>query len=164
MNFNVIVSLPVQTSIVLICSIVLVNAGILSAPQAYVQTDAYHQHAPATIEYHHHHLSPDVEQLHAPAVGTSTKSITRSFDGTVSHITKAVDTPFSSVRKSVSKVSNNVYKPVVDTAPAAAAAIAYSQHQIISEPSTTNVQHIAYSPATLVSHFEFDGPYAHYTW
>ncbi|KAL5281648.1 hypothetical protein ACFFRR_005164 [Megaselia abdita] len=49
------------------------------------------------------------------AVGTTQEKVVRSFDGTVSHYSKSVDTPFSSVRKTDTRINNKVYSPVVKT-------------------------------------------------
>lgn len=49
------------------------------------------------------------------AVGTTQENVVRSFDGTVSHYSKSVDTPYSSVRKTDTRVNNKVYSPVVKT-------------------------------------------------
>lgn len=46
------------------------------------------------------------------AVGSTQEKVVRSFDGTVSHYSKSVDTPFSSVRKTDTRVNNKVYTPV----------------------------------------------------
>lgn len=46
------------------------------------------------------------------AVGSTQEKVVRSFDGTVSHYSKSVDTPFSSVRKTDTRVNNKVYSPI----------------------------------------------------
>lgn len=58
----------------------------------------------------------------AHAIGASQESTIRSFGGSVSHFSKAVDTPYSSVRKSDTRVSNNVYAPALATKTVAYAA------------------------------------------
>lgn len=121
--------------IVVSALIAISNAGVLQAPQAYLahDTTAHHveYHAPAAVTYHH---GPTV--LHTPAIGTSSKSITRTLDGTVSQYTKAVDTAFSSVRKADTRVSNKVYRP------------AYA-YDYVHQP--TVVAHQVHQP-TIVSH------------
>uniref|UniRef100_A0A182IVP4 Uncharacterized protein n=1 Tax=Anopheles atroparvus TaxID=41427 RepID=A0A182IVP4_ANOAO len=46
----------------------------------------------------------------SPAVGATHESTIRSHDGTVSHYSKAVDTAFSSVRKSDTRITNELPK------------------------------------------------------
>ncbi|XP_055913484.1 larval/pupal cuticle protein H1C-like [Eupeodes corollae] len=45
------------------------------------------------------------------AVGSTQHNVVRSYAGTVSQYSKAVDTPYSSVRKSDTRINNNVYTP-----------------------------------------------------
>ncbi|KAL7733190.1 hypothetical protein ACLKA6_004703 [Drosophila palustris] len=47
------------------------------------------------------------------AVASTHQNVVRSFDGTVSSYSKAVDTPYSSVRKTDTRVNNNVYTPAI---------------------------------------------------
>ena len=47
------------------------------------------------------------------AVGATHENVVRSFGGTVSTHSKAVDTPYSSVRKTDTRINNNVYTPAV---------------------------------------------------
>ncbi|XP_036336957.1 larval/pupal cuticle protein H1C-like isoform X2 [Rhagoletis pomonella] len=47
------------------------------------------------------------------AVASTHQNVVRSFDGTVSHYSKNVETPYSSVHKSDTRISNNVYTPAV---------------------------------------------------
>lgn len=63
-------------------------------------------------------IQPAVYSSHAIAtplsyadssVGSTQENVVRSFAGTVSQYSKAVDTPFSSVRKTDTRVNNNVY-------------------------------------------------------
>ncbi|EDW93767.1 larval/pupal cuticle protein H1C [Drosophila yakuba] len=49
------------------------------------------------------------------AVASTQQNVVRSFAGTVSSYSKAVDTPYSSVRKSDTRIQNNVYTPAVKT-------------------------------------------------
>ncbi|ALC43316.1 CG8543 [Drosophila busckii] len=49
------------------------------------------------------------------AVASTQQNVVRSFDGTVSSYSKAVDTPYSSVRKTDTRIQNNVYTPAVKT-------------------------------------------------
>ncbi|XP_053955879.1 cuticle protein 16.5-like [Anastrepha ludens] len=47
------------------------------------------------------------------AVASSHQNVVRTFDGTVSQYSKTIETPYSSVHKSDSRVSNNVYTPAI---------------------------------------------------
>ncbi|XP_023161637.2 cuticle protein 76 [Drosophila hydei] len=47
------------------------------------------------------------------AVASTQHNVVRSFDGTVSSYSKAIDTPYSSVRKTDTRVQNNVYTPAI---------------------------------------------------
>lgn len=79
------------------------------------------------------------------AVGSQTQSVYRSLDGhhAVSHYTKAVDTPFSSVRKYDTRISNDAiaiaHAPVVAHAPAVAT--------IAQAPIITQAPVVAQAPA-----------------
>lgn len=88
--------------------------------------------------------------IHSPAIGSSQQSTIRSLGGTISTYSKAVDTPYSSVRKADTRISNNIYTPALATK-----TIAYQQPAIIEQ------KHI---PATVISHVAFDGIGAHYAW
>ncbi|KMY98112.1 uncharacterized protein Dsimw501_GD27035 [Drosophila simulans] len=52
-----------------------------------------------------------VTQPHYDAVGTTQQNVVRSFGGTVSTYSKNVVTPYSSVSKVDSRITNNVYTP-----------------------------------------------------
>ncbi|XP_036219619.2 pupal cuticle protein C1B [Bactrocera oleae] len=64
------------------------------------------------------------------AVASSHQNVVRTFDGTVSQYSKTIETPYSSVHKTDTRVSNNVYQPAVAktvyAAPAPAAVYAHS--------------------------------------
>ncbi|XP_019847678.2 larval/pupal cuticle protein H1C [Bactrocera dorsalis] len=47
------------------------------------------------------------------AVATTHQNVVRSFAGTGSHHSKAVDTPYSSVRQSDTRINNKVYAPAI---------------------------------------------------
>ncbi|KAH8256027.1 hypothetical protein KR026_005103 [Drosophila bipectinata] len=47
------------------------------------------------------------------AVAATQQNVVRSFAGTVSSYSKAVDTPYSSVRKTDTRIQNNVYTPAI---------------------------------------------------
>ncbi|XP_073839878.1 uncharacterized protein [Musca autumnalis] len=49
----------------------------------------------------------------ADAVASTQENVVRSFAGTVSHYSKSVNTPYSSVNKMDTRINNNVYTPAV---------------------------------------------------
>lgn len=108
--------------------------------------------------------------ISAPAVGTTHQSTVRSFGGTVSHHSKAVDTAFSSVRQSDTRSSNNVYSPALATTNtlsyAAAAGPAIHTTYAAAAPATTIYaaapKTLTYSSSPLVAHVSFDGLGTHY--
>jgi hypothetical protein len=94
-----------------------------SQPKAYISQPAvtsYHSYEPEhhyVQNYHHepeHHIyaaQPVHYQQHYEH-GSSEQNIVRSAHGTVSQISKAVDTPHSSVRKYDTRIINDGYKTV----------------------------------------------------
>lgn len=80
----------------------------------------------------------------SPAIGSTQQNTIRSLGGTISHYSKAVDTPFSSVRKVDTRISNNGYAP----------ALAYATPAIATSAIASPV----------ISHVQFDGIGAHYGW
>lgn len=58
--------------------------------------------------YSSHAIATPLSYAHS-SVGSTQENVVRSFAGTVSQYSKAVDTPFSSVRKTDTRVNNNVY-------------------------------------------------------
>lgn len=106
-----------------------------SQPKAYIAQPAvasYHSYEPehqyAVSSYHHepeHHVYAAAPVYGHYEHGTSEQNIVRSAHGTVSHISKAVDTPHSSVRKYDTRVINDGYKTVQYAQPAYVAQQAY---------------------------------------
>ncbi|KAL5281649.1 hypothetical protein ACFFRR_005165 [Megaselia abdita] len=95
------------------------NAGNL------IQPAVYSSHAIATpLSYAH------------SSVGSTQENVVRSFAGTVSQYSKAVDTPFSSVRKTDTRVNNNVYTPTYPAAPALTYAAPVAKTYVQSSPLT----------------------------
>jgi Pupal cuticle protein C1 len=101
-----------------------------SQPKAYIAQPAvahsYHSYEPeqhhyvAADNYHHepeHHVYA-AAPVHHYEHGSSEQNIVRSAHGTVSHISKAVDTPHSSVRKYDTRIINDGYKTVQYAQPA----------------------------------------------
>ncbi|XP_068142463.1 larval/pupal cuticle protein H1C [Drosophila tropicalis] len=119
------------------------------------------------------------------AVAHTHQDVIRNFDGTVSHYTKSVATPYSQVHKQDTRISNNVYQPAIAktltyAAPAPApvavhhqptlftqapapvshspAAVYQQQYGHIPSPIVSHQPAIVhYSPAEAVSHMTFDG-------
>lgn len=136
-------------------------------------------HAPATVAVATAlpHATVYNTYQDSPAIGSTHQSTVRSFDGTVTHHSKAVDTAFSSVRKSDTRVSNNVYAaaPAAQAltttthyATAAAAPTLYAAAAV--QPQLVQTHHAAvpvahavhYSSAPAVAHVSFDGLGTHY--
>lgn len=118
------------------------------APQALSIAPQAYSIAPQSLSYGPAHQTV----ISSPAIGSSQQSTIRSFGGTVSHYSKAVDTAFSSVRKADTRISNNVYAPALATKTIAYAAAPAIAHQTIVQSSP------------IVSHVSFDGIGAHYAW
>ncbi|XP_055599845.1 larval/pupal cuticle protein H1C-like [Uranotaenia lowii] len=92
---------------------------------------ATYSHAPAVATYAHaapvHYSAP--AHYSTPAIGATHESTIRSHDATVSHYSKAVDTPYSSVRKSDTRITNEAPKLALATTYAhAAPAVATYSH------------------------------------
>lgn len=137
-----------------------VSAGHLAVPAAtyttYAAAPAYH--APLDLNSH--------------AYGTSSQNVIRSYGGTISQYAKAVDTPFSSVRKQDTRITNNLYSPGYYAtapvhhhqvlAPAHHQVIAPAHHHVIAAPAATYATHTAaYAhPAAYTHH---TAAYAHPT-
>lgn len=101
------------------------------------------------------------------SIGTTQQNVVRSFDGTISQYSKAVDTPFSSVRKVDTRINNNVYSPTATIAYSAPIAKTLIQPTHFTSSPAVAVAPIArtisYSPAVEVAHVSFDGFGTHYT-
>ncbi|XP_019847677.2 cuticle protein 76-like [Bactrocera dorsalis] len=74
------------------------------------------------------------------AVASSHQNVVRTFDGTVSQYSKTIQTPYSSVHKSDTRVSNNVYQPAV------AKTVTYAA------PAVTKTVYAAPAPAAVYTH------------
>nr|XP_014101144.1 larval/pupal cuticle protein H1C-like [Bactrocera oleae] len=113
------------------------------------------------------------------AVTTTHQNVVRSFVGTGSHHSKAVDTPYSSVRQSDTRINNKVFTPAIAkrvttyAAPAVAtplipktipspvakvAPVVYSHAAPVAPYGhVAAAPAFAYSPAAAVAHVAFDG-------
>lgn len=174
-----------------------------SQPKAYIAQPAvasYHSYEPqqyAVSSYHQepeHHVYASQPVYGYTSHGSSEQNIVRSAYGTVSQISKAVDTPHSTVRKYDTRIINDGYKTVSYAQPAAyvqpiqhvqpavyaqplvtktvATPVTQYSHQYAAEPQyQTYAQHapvvatkVHYSPALEVAHASFESPVAHYSW
>ncbi|XP_069688804.1 pupal cuticle protein C1B-like [Periplaneta americana] len=155
--------------VILAALVAVANAGFLSAPAV-----GYAGYAAPAVGYAGYagYAAP-------PAIGASHQSTVRSLDGNsaVSHYSKAVDSPFSSVRKYDTRISNDAvalaHAPVAAyaapvahaayAAPVAHAAYAPAFHgAAYAAPAVAAPLGVAYSAAPAVAHLAFDGFGAHY--
>jgi len=108
--------------IVVVCALLAyANAGYLSPATTY--TSPLHKVA---------YANPAVD-----AIASTQQNVVRSFGGTVSTYSKSVDTPYSSVHKSDTRINNNVYTPTV------------AKSVVYPAPSFTKT-YIAQAPAPVV--------------
>lgn len=117
-----------------------------SQPKAYVAQPAvasYQTYEPQHYAVSGYHQQPEQHVYASPVYGhyehgTSEQNIVRSAHGTVSQISKAVDTPHSSVRKYDTRIVNDGYKTLSYAQPAAyvhAQPVAYAQHATYAQPA-----------------------------
>lgn len=119
--------------------------------------------APAALAY-----APSQIAYSSPAIGSTQQNIIRSFDGTVSQHSKAVDTAFSSVRKVDTRVNNKVYSPALALA-APASALSYAAPSLYASASPAlplAAKTISYGAALAapIAHVSFDGYGVHYAY
>ncbi|XP_073840430.1 uncharacterized protein [Musca autumnalis] len=69
--------------------------------------------APVTTTYAAAPVVTKVVNPSVDAVASTQHNVVRSFAGTVSHYSKSVNTPYSSVNKVDTRINNNVYTPTV---------------------------------------------------
>ncbi|CAH0552994.1 unnamed protein product [Brassicogethes aeneus] len=136
-------------------------APVLSTYAAAAPVVSTYATAPVAIA----HAAPVA--FHAPAFGSSQQNVIRSFGGAqaISTYSKAVDTPFSSVRKYDTRITNDAlsvaHAPLVSTYTAThAAPIDTYSH---ASPVVAKAA-LAYSPAVAVSHMTFSGLGASYAY
>lgn len=82
------------------------------------------------------------------AVASTQQNVVRSFAGTVSSYSKAVDTPYSSVRKSDTRIQNNVYTPAIAktyAAPLYTQATPIVQKAVYAAPAPVVTKTISYA-------------------
>lgn len=125
-----------------------------SQPKAYIAQPAavasYHSYEPQQYAVSSYHHEPEHQVYAAQPVygytshGSSEQNIVRSSHGTVSHISKAVDTPHSSVRKYDTRIVNDGYKTLSYAQPAAyvqpiqhVQPAVYAQQAVYAQPLVT---------------------------
>ncbi|KAH8239458.1 hypothetical protein KR032_004660 [Drosophila birchii] len=108
-----------------------------------------------------------VAQPHFDAVGTTQQNVVRSFGGTVSTYSKNVVTPYSSVSKVDSRITNNVYTPkTVYSAPApvitksfyAAAPAPVVAKTVYAAPAPVVAKTVYAAPAPVVAKTVYSAP------
>ncbi|KAL1376797.1 hypothetical protein pipiens_016687 [Culex pipiens pipiens] len=166
--------------VVFLASLAVASAGYLQeAPLSYSTLShaaplAYNSYAHAApLAYNSYaHAAPVTYAAHAsyatPAIGATHESTVRSHDATVSHYSKAVDTPYSSVPLSYAHAA-----PAVATY-AHAAPVTVAKQVSYAAPALTTYAHAAPAVATYahatpaiashstVAHVAYDGSHAHY--
>ena len=142
---------------ILAALVAVTKAGYLGAPAVgYAAAPAFGYAAPAAVA--------------APAITSQHSNILRSYGnlGQVSTYSKTIDTPYSSVRKSDVRVSNDalaypaahaVAAPGAYAAPAVAAPVGYAAPALRAAPLG-----VAYSAAPAVAHLSFSGLGVSYGW
>nr|XP_014098586.2 larval/pupal cuticle protein H1C-like [Bactrocera oleae] len=119
---------------------------VLSAILAVASAGVFHH----PVSYAHV-VNPAVD-----AVAATHQNVVRSFGGTVSHHSKNIETPYSSVHKSDTRISNNVYTPTVAktvTYAAPASQTVYEHHEAApavyehDEPAPTAAVYTHAAPA-----------------
>lgn len=126
-----------------------------SQPKAYVAQPALTSYQSYEPQQHYavssYHQQPEQHIYASPVYGhyehgTSEQNIVRSAHGTVSQISKAVDTPHSSVRKYDTRIVNDGYKTLSYAQPAA-----YVQQATYAQPAAY-VQQTAYAQPAVHSY------------
>ncbi|SPP77194.1 cuticle protein 76 [Drosophila guanche] len=95
-------------------------------------------------------------QPHFDAVGTTQQNVVRSFGGTVSTYSKNVVTPYSSVTKSDSRTTNNVYTP--KTLYSAAPVITKSVYAAAPAPAPVYAKTVYSAPAPVLAKTVYSAP------
>ncbi|XP_058065430.1 pupal cuticle protein G1A-like [Anopheles bellator] len=93
----------------------------------------------------------------APAVGATHESTVRSHDATVSHYSKSVDTPYSSVHKSDTRITNELPK-LAYAQPVLAKQVAYAAPAVHSYAHAAPAVHAYAAPAV---HTTYAAPAVH---
>ncbi|XP_058463230.1 cuticle protein LPCP-23-like [Malaya genurostris] len=176
--------------VVFLASLAVVSAGYLQAPIAqYSPASAvsYSSLSNAPLAY----AAPLAKTVaySSPAIGATHESTIRGHDATISHQSKAIDTAFSSVRKSDTRITNEGPKLALASYSHAPAIATYAQAPVLARsyaapayttsyahpaPALATYSHAApvvsatktltYSPAVEVAHVSYEGAHAHYAW
>ncbi|XP_017063345.1 pupal cuticle protein G1A [Drosophila eugracilis] len=85
------------------------------------------------------------------AVASTQQNVVRSFAGTVSSYSKAVDTPYSSVRKSDTRIQNNVYTPAI-------AKTAYAATPLYTQATPIVAKTLVHAPAPVLEKTVYAAP------
>ncbi|XP_062558138.1 cuticle protein LPCP-23-like [Armigeres subalbatus] len=186
--------------VVFLASLAVASAGYLESPAlSYAAPVAAHYSPAASVSYSSlSHATPlayaspvaKTVAYSSPALGATHESTIRGHDATISHQSKAIDTAFSSVRKSDTRITNEAPKLAYASyaAPAVAtyaqAPIAVAKQVSYAAPAIQTYAHAApaiqtyahaapvvaatktltYSPAVQVAHVSYEGTNAHYGW
>ncbi|EAT48063.1 AAEL000896-PA [Aedes aegypti] len=129
--------------VVFLASLAVASAGYLEAPAVSYAAPVAHYSPASSVSYSSlSHATPlayaapvaKTVAYSSPAVGATHESTIRGHDATISHQSKAIDTAFSSVRKSDTRITNEAPKlayasyaaPAVHTSYAAPAVATYA--------------------------------------
>lgn len=128
---------------------------------------AYTYSAPTKVTYTAPQVSyaPSIS-YNTPAIGHAQSSTIQSHDATVSHYSKSIETPYSSVQKYNTQITSEPsYYNVHASAPQAVQyAHAAPVVQYAAAAPVVSQKSVSYSPASAVSHASFEGHGAHYHW
>ncbi|KAH8365887.1 hypothetical protein KR093_006913 [Drosophila rubida] len=93
------------------------------------------------------------------AVASTQQNVVRSFAGTVSSYSKAVDTPYSSVRKSDTRIQNNVYSPAIaHAAPLYTQATPIIEKAVYAAPAPVVAKTVYAAPAPVLAKTVYAAP------
>ncbi|XP_034109452.1 pupal cuticle protein C1B [Drosophila albomicans] len=93
------------------------------------------------------------------AIASTQQNVVRSFAGTVSSYSKAVDTPYSSVRKSDTRIQNNVYQPAIaHAAPLYTQATPIVEKTVYAAPAPVVAKTVYAAPAPVVAKTVYADP------
>ncbi|XP_062134589.1 cuticle protein 16.5 [Drosophila sulfurigaster albostrigata] len=93
------------------------------------------------------------------AIASTQQNVVRSFAGTVSSYSKAVDTPYSSVRKSDTRIQNNVYQPAIaHAAPLYTQATPIVEKTVYAAPAPVVAKTVYAAPAPVVAKTVYAAP------
>ncbi|XP_013110850.2 larval/pupal cuticle protein H1C-like [Stomoxys calcitrans] len=100
---------------------IILSTLLVAASAGYIPTANHHYATPTYVT--------KVANPSEDAVAQTQQNVVRSFDGTVSQYSKSIHTPYSSVHKEDTRISNNVYTPqksVSFAAPAVTKTVTYA--------------------------------------